>query len=189
MSLYRHARSKDDLVLMMADAVLGEEPLPDARPPGWRARLELAARHQWATYRRHPWLAHAISITRPQLLPDGMAHTEWMLRAVDGLGLDADTMLHAAVTLIGYVRGIAMNFEAQAQAEQDTGVTDEQWMEAHDSMFRAVLASGRYPTLSRVAAQPAVELDLDTLFEFGLQRLLDGYATLIHDDAGPPHSP
>jgi hypothetical protein len=170
---------------------MGEDPLPDARPSGWRAQLELAARLQWATYMRHPWLAHVISITRPQLLPNGIAHTEWALHAVDGLGLDADTMFYTAVTLISYVRGTAMNFEAQAQDEHDTGMTDEQWMEAHDSAFKTVFESGPFPTLSRFAAQPDVDLDLnlDTLFEFGLQRLLDGYATLIHNTAAPRHSP
>ena len=181
MSLYRHVHSKDELVLMMADAALGEDALPEQPAVGWRAQLEVAARLQWVIYRRHPWLAQVLSMTRPQLLPNGIAHTEWTLRALDGLGLDANTMLHAAVTLIGYVRGTAMNFEAQAQAEQDTGMTDEQWMTAQEPTFAALFAARQYQTLSNITAQPDVALDLDTLFEFGLQRLLDGYAALIRD--------
>lgn len=181
MSLYRHVHSKDDLVLMMADAVLGEAPLPDSPPPGWRAQLELVARIQWTGYGRHPWLAQVISMTRPQILPSGMAHTEWVLRALDGPGLDASTMLHAAVTLMSYVRGAAMNLEAQAQAEQDTGMTDEEWMTAQEPTFAAVFASGSYRTLSKLTSQGDIDLTLDTLFEFGLQRMLDGYAVLIQD--------
>jgi hypothetical protein len=40
-------------------------------------------------------------------------------------------------------------------------------------------AADRYPQLARVTAAPALELDVDALFEFGLERLFDGYAVLI----------
>ena len=38
-------------------------------------------------FREHPWLAPAMSLTRPQPLPSGLPLTEWMLTALDGLGL------------------------------------------------------------------------------------------------------
>jgi DNA-binding transcriptional MocR family regulator len=44
MSLYRHVADKDDLVVRMVDAVLGEWQVPAEPPDGWRPRLELAAR-------------------------------------------------------------------------------------------------------------------------------------------------
>src|SRR6266700_1658710 len=88
MSLYRYVPGKDELVLLMADAALGEDRLPAPPPPGWRAQLELSARLQWTLYRRHPWVPHVISMTRPQLLPNGVAHTEWALRALHGLGFE-----------------------------------------------------------------------------------------------------
>ena len=37
--------------------------------------------------------------------------------------------------------------------------------------------------VARIVAQPGVDLSLDTLFEFGLQRMLDGYAALIQNAA------
>ena len=40
------------------------------------------------------------------------------------------------------------------------------------------LRTGDLPVLSRVTEQE-YDFDLDTLFEFGLQRVLDGYAVLI----------
>jgi AcrR family transcriptional regulator len=177
MALYRHVRGRDDLVLAMADAALADAPLPAAPPTGWRARLELLARAQWAVYRRHRWLPHVISMSRPQPLPNGMAHTEWALRATAGFGLDTQTRWQAAVTLMAYVRGIATNLEAQAQAVQDTGLTDEQWVDNHEAMFQRMMSGGRYPTMATL--DEAIDLDLDTVFEFGLHRLLDGYATLI----------
>ncbi len=182
MSLYRHVRGRDDLVLAMADTVLADLPLPAVPPAGWRARLELLARAQWTGYRRHRWLPHVISMSRPQPLPNGMAHSEWALRATAGLGLDIQLRMHAAVTLMAYVRGIATGLEAQAHAEQDTGLTDEQWMETHGATFHRLMTSGLYPTLA--ALNEDVDLNLDSVFEFGLHRLLDGYATLFEGGQG-----
>jgi AcrR family transcriptional regulator len=178
MSLYRHVRSKDDLVLLMADAVFLEDTLPDPAPAGWRAQLEDVARLQWTIYKRHPWLAHVLSVTRPQLLPNGMHHTERALHAVEGLGLDPGAMLHAVVTLANYVRGTAVSLESEAQAEQDTGLTDQEWVASQEAAFAAVFATGRFPALARLSAHD-IDLNLDSLFEFGLRQLLDGLAARV----------
>lgn len=179
MALYRHVRGKSTLLLLMADTILGEVQFPEPRPSGWRAQLELVARLQWAGYQRHPWLARTISMTRPTVLPNGMLHTEWGLSALDGRGLDPNTMLHVVVNLFAYVRGSATTVEMELESEQHTGLTDEQWLETQGAQFARVLGSARYPQLARVFRSPGVDLDLDTLFEFGLERLLDGYASLI----------
>ena len=184
MALYRHVRSRDELVVLMVDEMMGRTPPPDPPSPGWRARLEAIARLQWATYRSHPWLAPAIAVTRPQVAPRGMAHTEYALRALDGLGLDRSTRAHAAIALIAYVRGMAVSFEEEARARQDTGVTEEEWMAAQTSAYAAAIAAGPYPALGRLAASPGIDLGLESIFEFGLRRLLDGYAVLIEGD-GP----
>jgi AcrR family transcriptional regulator len=178
MALYRHIRGKNNLLVLMADAVLGETPLPNRRPAGWREQLEFVARLQWLLYRRHPWMVRVISLTRPSLMPNGMAHTEWALHAVDSLGLDTNTMLHVAVALFGFVRGSAMTLDMQAEAEQESGLTDEQWIESQDAAFTRLFASGRYPTIE-VVTTASVDLTPESLFEFGLQRLLDGYAALL----------
>jgi DNA-binding transcriptional regulator YhcF (GntR family) len=173
MSLYRYVRSKDDLVLQMIDAIFAGAPLPEP-PRGWRAQLELVARAQWKLYRRHSWLAHYVSMTRPQLVPSGMIYTERVLAAIDELGFDRATALHAALTLIGFVRGIAVSLEPEQQAQQDTGLTSDEWMAAQDRQLREIFASGRFPMLARLTTGPDIDADLDSLFEFGLRQLLDG---------------
>lgn len=179
MSLYRHVPTKDELVLLMADVVLGKAQLPEPPPPGWRTRLELVARHQWAIYHQHPWMARVISLTRPMPVPNGMAHTEWTIRAVDGLGLDPSTMLYVAVTIANYVQATAINLESEVEAEQDTGITSDQWRNSQDETVTRIFASGRFPMLSSIAARPDFDFELDALFEFGLQLVLDGLAVLI----------
>ncbi|MFJ6215774.1 TetR/AcrR family transcriptional regulator C-terminal domain-containing protein [Streptomyces sp. NPDC092296] len=179
MTLYHYVPSKDELVLLMADAALGEERLPDTPPPGWRAQLELLARLQWAAYRRHPWLATVISMTRPQPLLKGMRHTEMALAALAGSGLPHDAVLHAAITVIGYVRGTAVSLEAEAEARRETGLTDQEWLERQDPYWERLMADGGFPELARFTQGEDVAMDTDSLFEFGLRRLLDGLAVFI----------
>jgi len=183
MTLYRHVAGKDELVLLMAEAVFAEDALPEPPPPGWRARLELIARLQWSIHRRHPWLVQVMSLTRPKPAPNAMAHTEWALRAVDGLGLDPVTMLYVHITTFGYVRGMAVNFELEAEAEQDTGITDEQWMQSQGSALSTLLSSGSFPMMARLTTQLDFDFDLDTMFEFGLNCVLDGIGVLIESRA------
>jgi DNA-binding transcriptional regulator YhcF (GntR family) len=179
MSLYRSIASKDDLLVGMMDTLMGEEPWPATPPRGWRAQLEYVARRQWRGYQRHPWLAQIVSLTRPQLAPHAMRHTEWVLRAIDGHGLDATTQLYIVLTLFGHVRGVATGLESEQQAERDTGIDIEEWMRVHDARFGAVIQSGRFPHLARLDNNADVDFDLSALFEFGLTRLLDGFGALI----------
>jgi AcrR family transcriptional regulator len=179
MSLYRYVPSKDDLVLFMIDEALGEEAFPPTPPEGWRAQLELAARMQWRLARRHPWLAPVMSLTRPQLAPNALAHAEWVLRALEGLGADPNAMLHIHVVLFSFVRGLATSLEAEAEAERDTGMTSDEWMQTQEAALDAAVGSGSFGTFLRLAKESGVELDLDTLFEFGLARLLDGLGMFL----------
>ncbi|WP_020525392.1 TetR/AcrR family transcriptional regulator C-terminal domain-containing protein [Catelliglobosispora koreensis] len=182
MGLYRYVRGKDDLLLHMIDTVFGEIPMPK-RPEGWRLQLDAAARHTWAMFKRHRWLAPVMSLTRPQLAPNALSHTDWVLKSVEGLGLGHEAMIHIHVMLFSYVRGIATSLEAEAEAEQDTGLTNDEWMQGQEAILSTLAASSRYSTVVKLMLETELDLDLDSLFEFGLARLLDGIAVLI---ASPP---
>ena len=171
MSLYRHVRSRDELVNLMTDAALAEEAPPRGRNP-WRKQLELIARRQWAGYRRHPWLAHTVSVTRPQVLKNGMRHTEGVLEALSELGLDPAPLLRAGIAFIAYVRGMAASLEPEIQAEQDTGMNSEQWMASQQATFAPLLRE--MPILARLSDGPDVDMSIDVLFECGLAYFLDG---------------
>jgi AcrR family transcriptional regulator len=184
MSLYRHIADKEELLLLMMNRVFAANPPPDPAPEGRRARLEALSRLQWAMYRRHTWLAQAVSFTRPLLAPNAMAHTEWAMQALEGHGLSGQRIFLTAVTIANYVRGTAVNLEAEAQAEQETGLTGDQWMQAQQDRFAAVLAGGGFPMMSRYVTGPDADFGLDELMEYGLQRLLDGIDLLL-SGAGP----
>jgi hypothetical protein len=143
--------------------------------------MDLMARMQWSFYLRHPWLAEAMSFTRPPLAPRAMRYTEWTLAALDDYGLSGETMTYVAISLASFVRGTAVNLEPEAQARQDTGVDNEQWMSEQESAFFEILRAQGFPVLSRIA-QENVDLDLTRLFEFGLARFLDGLAGVLPAD-------
>lgn len=180
MSLYRHVADKDDLVVQMMNTVFARTELPDPPPDGWRARLELAARTLWAMFRAHPWLASALSLTRPQVMPDALPFTEWLLTALDGYGLELSTMFTTYLMLINYVRGTAVNLEAEAEAEAATGLNSEEWLQRQEAEFWSSLPPGGYPQFQRLISEE-YDFSLDQIFEFGLQRLLDGLDALIRE--------
>ncbi|MEU4765715.1 TetR/AcrR family transcriptional regulator C-terminal domain-containing protein [Actinosynnema sp. NPDC023794] len=183
MSLYRHVENKDELVAQMADEVFGGADLPVEGPPGWRAKLELIARRQWQLCRRHLWLPRAVSFTRPMLVPNMMTQTEWVLRALDGLGLPVATRVREALTLHTLVISTALPLADEVEAEQETGVPLDQWWPAQRARTDELLASGRFPLLATIPQD--VASDLDQLFEYGLARHLDGFAALLGEHAAP----
>ncbi|MCX4548078.1 TetR/AcrR family transcriptional regulator C-terminal domain-containing protein [Streptomyces sp. NBC_01387] len=180
MALYRHVQGKGELVQLMADAVCAEQPLPARQPDDWRERFVCGARWMWAVYNRHPWMVHAMaSLTRPTPVPNAMAYTEWMLRAGADTGLSKSRLMHLHLTLFAYIQGLAMATDLEAQALQDTGLSTDEWMARNETQFEVLAATGAYPHLNSLDEHGGFELDLTTLFEFGLHRILDGTAALI----------
>ncbi|MFF7411432.1 TetR/AcrR family transcriptional regulator C-terminal domain-containing protein [Streptomyces lydicus] len=182
MALYRHVANKDELVLLMADAAFADVTLPDPAPDGWRERMEAGARLQWELYQRHPWLAQYLSLTRPQPMPRAMALVEWTMARVEGM--DPVTLIHMALTLLGFVLSTAAGLEDDLEAEQETGMDQEQWMAAMDPVFEGILTSGSYPMYAGMAGIDDDKVNLGTLFDFGLERLLDGMEVLVERRAG-----
>ncbi|MEU9487134.1 GntR family transcriptional regulator [Streptomyces decoyicus] len=181
MALYRHVAGKDELVLLMADAAFRDIELPEPAPDGWRARMEAGARLQWELYRRHPWLAQYLSVTRPQPMPRAMALIEWTMARVRGM--DPVTLIHMALTLLSFVLSTAAGFEDDLEAEQETGMDQNQWMATMEPVFDGILTSGSYPMYAGVSGIEDDVVNLESLFEFGLARLLDGMETLVEGRA------
>jgi DNA-binding transcriptional regulator YhcF (GntR family) len=177
MSLYRHVATKDELVAAMADDIFVRAELPVPGPDGWRAKLDLVARQHWELCRRHFWLPRAVSFTRPLPVPGMMAHTEWTLRALDGLGLPIETRLHEALTLHALVLSTALARADELEAEQETGLTQARWWQAHRRRTDDLLTTGHFPLLATLP--PDAVSNLDTLFDYALARHLDGFAALL----------
>jgi AcrR family transcriptional regulator len=179
MSLYRHVRDKDDLLIGMMDAAFAEWQL--SRPKlgaSWHEVLTEAARQMWQVFRQHLWLAPAYSLTRPSLVPSGLAYTEQMLATLLDRGLKPATAFSMHLILFNYIRGFATSLEMEAVAEADTGVTADEWMNVQKPALEAVLADQDLPAFRAVLdsfGPDGYDMDVDQLFEAGLSYLLDGF--------------
>jgi AcrR family transcriptional regulator len=170
-ALHRHAGGRDELVTLMTDTLFAEPPVPAG--PGWRARLEAVAWGMWTVFRRHPWAASVISMTRPRLMPNLMAYSEMALGTLKDLGFGAQEIMLIHLNLFGLVRGTALSLQSEIQARQDTGLTADEWMEHSGMDLGALMASGGFPGLRYVSEQ-GFDYDLDEVFEEGLRLVLDG---------------
>ena len=181
MSLYRHVKDKDDLLTAMVDAAFAEWQAPPPRAGDrWQEALAEAALALWQIFRRHPWLAPAYSLTRPIMVPSGLAYTEYVLATLLDRGLKPATAFSMHLILFNYVRGFATSLEMEATAEADTGVTADEWMDVQKPALDAVLADQNLSAFRAVldSFEPGgFDLDLDELFETGLDYLLDGFRT------------
>lgn len=178
MSLYRHVPGRDELILAMIDTALGEMPLPASHPPEWRACLETVARLEWAAFRRHPWLASTMSITRPQMAPNAMRLSEWVMASFDGTALTLPDRMYVQILVFTFVRGVASALEPEALAIRDSGMTNDEWVEAQATRFMATMEAAPMPHFRALTRQD-FDFDLDLLFEFGVARLLDGLAVYL----------
>lgn len=181
MSLYWHVASKEELLDLVFDAVLGEEPVP-AHPSGdWRADLTLLARRSRAMMHRHPWLVSLMHVAS-RLGPNALAHAEFSLATVEGLGLDPATMFNITNAVDDHVRGAVLGELEWAAFKQSAGAGDAGWPGIMASYREQAALSGQYPALTRFfnALSDGLEDDnADEHFEFGLGCLLDGIAARI----------
>jgi hypothetical protein len=92
------------------------------------------------------------------------------------MGFDAHDMLCAHINLFGHVRSMALVRLAEARAEEDTGMSADDWMSLQGGDLRRWASSAG---LGYVVREP-FDFDLDTVFEYGLQRMLDGIDARRH---------
>jgi AcrR family transcriptional regulator len=198
MSLYTYVASRAELLEAMLDSVHGEvvaqlekdfAQLEKDQATDWRAALRAVADANRAMYLRHPWMLQAFT-GRPALGPNTLAKYDRELRAVDGIGL-SDLQMDAALTLVlTHVEGVVRRKVEAERAAQRSGMTDAQWWEIAGPALSEVFDPARFPVAGRVgqAAGEAHQaaFDVDHEYAFGLDRVLEGLATLIQLDQGGP---
>jgi AcrR family transcriptional regulator len=182
MTLYTYVPGKAELLDLMLDAAYQRLPLADSSGQPWRARLTHVADENRELYLRHPW-ASAVSTLRPPLGPGLMAKYEHELAAFAGLGL-TDLQIDDSLTfLLTFVQASARAAVDSRTAALESAMTDAQWWTANESLLSRVFDEGTYPLAVRVGSAAGAAHgsahDPDHAYQFGLQRLLDGLATLI----------
>jgi AcrR family transcriptional regulator len=179
MTLYHYVRTKDELLALMDDAIMGELLVPDDEiPSNWRDALSAIARRTRDAFERHPWALYPIG--EPQIGPNALRHVEQSVGAVAELKLDLAATFEIVGLLDEYVFGYAMRRREPGPDDPDTR---EGWLERFTEYIEAELATGEYPHLAALMPDgglSAVWEDMQAAeaakdrFERGLERLLDG---------------
>jgi AcrR family transcriptional regulator len=179
MSLYRYVPGKAELLDLMLDHVIDmpDEP-PDTSQLGWREIMETDARGYWQLCMDHPWYPF-VDQARPLLGPNGMRSVEYVVGALRPIGLKDQQLMMMISVITNFVESAARTFINEKQAEKRTGVSNEEFWAAQEPTLIEAMNSGQFPTMAQLA-EDTFWFTHDQLFEFGLQRLLDGFGVFIN---------
>ncbi|MEV8227494.1 TetR/AcrR family transcriptional regulator [Streptomyces sp. NPDC079167] len=186
MSLYRYVSAKEELYVLMQEAVMGlPEPLPALEAgAGWREALAEWAWAQRRMFQRHLWSLR-IPIAGPPASPNMVVWWEQGLQALSGSGLSPGAKISVILLVSGFVRNEATLMSDIAAAVQEKGVPPDEFMARWERTVRRLVDPARHPELADlletgVLSEPD---EPDYEFVFGLERILDGVEALIKKDA------
>ncbi|WP_447039492.1 TetR/AcrR family transcriptional regulator [Streptomyces sp. DSM 118878] len=175
MAAYRHVSGKDDLWALMVDHVMSELTVPE-EVTGWREVLRAYAHGNRAMTLRHPWLAQ-LPAPNFTLTPNRMAAAERQLAALDGHGMDTDSVMAAFRAVSAYAHGATQSEVALRQYMDDNGWSSgDETRRALAPQMMYLMGTGRYPTYRRYALGEGRKDDAAWQFETGLECVLDGIA-------------
>jgi AcrR family transcriptional regulator len=162
-SLYRHVASRDELLVLLVDHVLGEVHLPATDLPG-RVKVEWLAGELRRVLMAHPRLVPALTAS-PLLGPNAMRGAENGLANLLEAGFAPPVAVRAYLALIDFVLGTVFFDTSSAGRASASGHTSTDLM--------AALPAAAFPTL-RDNRQEFARPSVDEVFEFGLATFLDG---------------
>ena len=181
MSLYRHVADKDDL--LAADdrrrvRASGRCPPTPARAGGtgssWPPRM------LWAMFRRHPWLAPALSVTRPQPVANAMRlHRMGARRAGRPRPRPRRRSSPRTSRCSTTCAAPRSTWSRRTRRRPLSGLDAEEWIGTQEPALDDDPGRRPVPDVRAAGDTEGYEFDLDELFEFGLQRLLDGFAMIL----------
>lgn len=175
MSLYRHVRSKEELLVLMLDRVMV---MPPARPyEDWREGLAGWAWDLLRMVREHPWVNY-VRIAPPPATPSAVTVMERGLAPLAGTSLTEPEKADLILMVNGFVF-----WQARLESELSPGTGDP----ATDPLAAYVtvmhtLVDERWPAVKRVVDAGVFDDAEDTRdadFAFGLARILDGVETMM----------
>jgi AcrR family transcriptional regulator len=180
MTLYHYVRTKDELLALMDNAIMGELVVPDeALSAGWREALTAIARRSHEAFERHPWILES-SFNDAEIGPNGIRHMEQSVAAVSELDLDFASKMEIIHLIDEYVFGFAMHSRAPGPTDPDE---QAEWRRRAFAYIDEQVATGDYPHLRELLAGGGMgemwerietaASDADR-FDRGLRRVLDG---------------
>jgi AcrR family transcriptional regulator len=172
-ALYWHVGSKDGLLDLIFDRMIGEQPVPDPDPDRWQEQVKQVARTMRATILSHRDVVR-LSINRIPLGPNALRYADRVLAILRAAGLPDELAIAGQQLLISIVLGFTIDETGEGGPPQaDQPAPDEVAAMTRD--YLASLPSDRFPHLVAVADHIAAG-DADERFELLLDLFVDGLA-------------
>jgi AcrR family transcriptional regulator len=177
-SLYWHIGSKDGLLDLIFDQILGEVEVPQPEPKRWQEQLTEVARAIRAVILRHRDVVR-ISIGRIPMGPNALQVSEGLFGILRAGGIPDQLAVTAQHLLFAIINGFTLD-EATELGVEIEGPRDEQAANAARA-YIAELPPERFPNLIAVAQHFHYE-DSDQRFELLIHLFVDGLAARASSD-------
>jgi TetR/AcrR family tetracycline transcriptional repressor len=175
-SLYWHVRNKEELLDLLVDAVAAAHDLSQyVDPDDWRASLVAimrAMRQHMLSYRDSSRLFAGRFTTGPGQL----RVIETILGVLRGAGLSDRDAAYMAFLLSTFLNGFVGGEQAPLSAAVGAGHSARSYLDELGGRL-AALPTNSFPHIVELAAD-LISPNLDSRFEFALERLLDGVEAL-----------
>jgi AcrR family transcriptional regulator len=172
-SLYWHVGSKDGLLDLVLERVVGEIETPEPEPARWKEQLKEVAIAMRATILRHRDVVR-ISIGRIPMGPNSLRFSERVLGILRSGGVPDELAVHGQLLLFSVVNGFTMDETGQGgEPPPDQPPIEEMARLVRDYM--AALPADSFPNLIAVADHFTMT-DQDRRFELLIDFYVDGLA-------------
>ncbi|MGP3965525.1 TetR/AcrR family transcriptional regulator [Nonomuraea sp. 3N208] len=175
-ALYRYVRSKEELLVLLAEAGWGPPPESVRQAPTWRAAAAEWTRAMIDRYRIHPWLLD-LPVQAAPMTPHLVGWLEVFMEGMADSALNDQDTLGCALLLDGYARSTARLAHSLSESEESAA------MAAAIGFLQPLLRERGFPRAAALMANlEYVEDELPPSdVEFGLDRILAGIEALIAD--------
>jgi AcrR family transcriptional regulator len=173
-SLYWHVGSKEGLLDLVFEEVIGEHHVPDPEPERWAEQLKEIAHEMRAVILRHRDIVR-ISIGRIPMGPNALRFSERILAVLRAGGVPDDLAVLGHHLLFSIVNGFTLDEGGLAET------MDAEQLEAAGAMARdyiAALPADRFPNMVAVADHYAI-VDNDRRFALLIDLYVDGLAARV----------
>jgi len=181
-SLYWHVGSKDGLLELIFDRVIGEVELPEPEPERWQEQIKEVARAGRAMILRHRDIVR-ISIGRIPMGPNALRVSEGIFAILRGGGVPDPLAVTAHHLLFALINGFTLD-ETTDLAVEVENLPDDAAADAARN-YLASLPGDQFPNLAAVAAHFG-ETDNDRRFELLIELFADGLAQRVQAQARKP---
>ena len=172
-TLYWHVGSKDGLLDLIFDHIIGEQPVPDPDPARWEEQVREVARTMRATILRHRDIV-ALSIGRIPMGPNALRYADRLLAILLAGDIPEPLAVAGHRLLFSIVNGFTMD-ETGHGGQPPAGQPEPEQATAIARQYISSLPGDRFPHLVRVADHFAGP-DRDAQFELLLDFFIDGLA-------------